>query len=80
MTAITAVIAFPLGRHCVDDFLPPRLDDYYKPQTPQERAGLANAYAGRNLNRTFRRVISKMDRRIEVMKAQDAARRRFGPR
>ena len=64
----------------VDDFTPPRLEDYYQPTTPQEQAGLATAYARRNHNRLFRRVIRKQDRRIEAMKAEDAIRRRFGPR
>ena len=55
---------------------PHRLEDYYHPKTPEERAGLAFAYARRDTNRQFRRVLGKIDRLVADMKAQNAARRR----
>ena len=64
----------------VDDFGPPRLDDYYTPQTREERVGLANAYAMRDLNHSIRRVVRTVDRRLDAMEKRRQARERFGPR
>ena len=63
-----------------DDLMPPRLSDYYTPQTPEERARLATAFAVRDLNRGIRRVVRTLDRRLDVMEKRRQARERFGPR
>ena len=54
-----------------------RLEDVYKPQTREERVGLANAYAMRDVRRGIRRVVGKVN---QIVAAREAARRRFGPR
>lgn len=60
--------------------MPLRLEDYHKPQTPEERARLAAAYAMGNISRGIRRVVLKLDRRLNVMEKRRHARERFGPR
>ena len=64
----------------IHDVTPTSLHDVYKPQTPEERAGLARAYAVREMNRGFRRSVGKVLHRLDVMEARQAARRRFGRR
>ncbi len=59
----------------LDDVVPPRLEDYIKPQTPAERASLANAYARRDINRRFRRVIPRLDARLDAVEKRQQARR-----
>ena len=65
----------PGFRRVVDhDVTPTSLDDVYQPKTPQERAGMAQALAFRDLHRGVRRVIARLD----AMAARQAARRRSG--
>ena len=56
---------------------PPRLEDYYQPKTPEERAGLAAAYAMRDYRRSLRRNDGRVIAKIDGMEEREKLRRRL---
>ena len=56
------------------DVMPTRLEDVYQPGTAEERARLATAYAMRDLNRGIRRVVRKLDARLDAIEKRQHPR------